>query len=137
MSDDALHRLISAWLDGRITEDDSSAIQEMLRSSKAARDEFSRWTQLDAALRETTERGAETAAPEKIPAAAPPLPQPESPRPLPSCDSTADDSPPPAPTPPHRGPGPRSAPTRAGPCGRCPAPYTRRVSQLTRSAMPS
>ena len=66
MSDDALHRLISAWLDGRITEDDSSAIQEMLRSSKAARDEFSRWTQLDAALRETTERGAETAAPEKI-----------------------------------------------------------------------
>ena len=38
----------------------------MLRNSNAARDEFRRWIELDAALRDATERGAEKAAAEKI-----------------------------------------------------------------------
>ncbi len=52
MNKDELHRRIAAWLDGRITADDSEALQETLRTSPEARDEFRRWTHLDAALRE-------------------------------------------------------------------------------------
>lgn len=53
MSVPDLRTLISAWLDGRITEQESVVLQEMLRTSPEARAEFRRWTQLDAALRET------------------------------------------------------------------------------------
>ena len=61
MNPEELHRLIAAWLDGRITETDSAALQEMLRTSAEARAEFRRWTQLDATLREQADRGVEAA----------------------------------------------------------------------------
>lgn len=66
MSAPDLPLLISAWLDGRITEEESARLQEMLRNSEEARAEFRRWSQLDAALREESGRGAEIAAAEKI-----------------------------------------------------------------------
>lgn len=54
MKPDELQQLIAAWLDGRLTEEESAALQTELRQSEAAREEFRRWTQLDAALRERT-----------------------------------------------------------------------------------
>ncbi|HSI11817.1 MAG TPA: hypothetical protein VK961_07220, partial [Chthoniobacter sp.] len=63
MSAPDLPQLISAWLDGRITEDESAALQEMLRTSPEARAEFRRWAQLDAALREEPMRTAEKIIP--------------------------------------------------------------------------
>ncbi|MDR3403753.1 MAG: FecR domain-containing protein [Chthoniobacter sp.] len=63
MNRDELHRLIAAWLDGRITEPDSATLQETLRTSPEAREEFRRWTQLDTALREQAERGTEKIVP--------------------------------------------------------------------------
>jgi hypothetical protein len=59
MNTDELHRLITEWLDGRLTEQDSAELQELLRTSREARDEFRRWTHLDAMLCEQAERSAE------------------------------------------------------------------------------
>ncbi|EDY20750.1 putative transmembrane anti-sigma factor [Chthoniobacter flavus Ellin428] len=66
MNDEQLHPLIAAWLDGRITEENSAALQDMLRTSAAARSEFRRWTQLDAALREQVDQSAEAALPKNV-----------------------------------------------------------------------
>ena len=52
MNKDQLHTLISGWLDGRLTADESALLQQELRENAAARVEFRRWTELDAALRE-------------------------------------------------------------------------------------
>lgn len=66
MNHEELHRLIAAWLDGRITESESAALQEKLRASPEARVEFRRWTQVDAALREQADRSAEAVMSDKI-----------------------------------------------------------------------
>jgi hypothetical protein len=63
---DGLQRLISEWLNGRLTEQDSAELQEHLRTSREARDEFRRWTQLDVMLCEQAERSTEQPAQEKI-----------------------------------------------------------------------
>ena len=50
MNTEELHRVIAAWLDGRITEAESATLEKELRDSLEARTEFRRWTELDAAL---------------------------------------------------------------------------------------
>ena len=46
---------IAAWLDGRISETESETLQQELRDSAEARAAFSRFAQLDAALREVAD----------------------------------------------------------------------------------
>lgn len=55
MSPDELERLVAAWLDGRLTAEESAVLQDELRISADARAAFSQWTRLDAALRETAD----------------------------------------------------------------------------------
>lgn len=62
MNSDELHQLIAAWLDGRITETQSAILEKELRDSPEARAEFRRWTELDAALREQSERQPDVTA---------------------------------------------------------------------------
>ncbi|NNE01398.1 MAG: hypothetical protein HKN47_29130 [Pirellulaceae bacterium] len=52
MSPSDLNELIAAWLDGRISETQSQALQQRLLESTEARDTFRELTRLDAALRE-------------------------------------------------------------------------------------
>ena len=56
MKIDELQLLVTAWLDGRMTEAESLTLQEELRTNPIARAEFHRWTKLDAAIREQAER---------------------------------------------------------------------------------
>lgn len=56
MHDAELQRLLVAWLDGRLTEDESATLQKELRENAGARAAFREWTRLDAALRERAER---------------------------------------------------------------------------------
>ena len=55
MSNLELEQLIAAWLDGRITEAESEALQDQLRASPEARATFNKYTQLDALIRETAD----------------------------------------------------------------------------------
>jgi len=50
-----LEQRIAAWLDGRISETESETLQQELRDSAEARAAFSRFAQLDAALREVAD----------------------------------------------------------------------------------
>ncbi|MDP6718709.1 MAG: FecR domain-containing protein [Pirellulaceae bacterium] len=52
MSNSDLEQLIAAWLDGRISESESEALQQRLNESPEARTTFHRYVQLDAGLRE-------------------------------------------------------------------------------------
>ncbi len=55
MSNLELEQLIATWLDGRITEAESEALQDQLRASPEARATFNKYTQLDAVIRETAD----------------------------------------------------------------------------------
>lgn len=55
MTEDRLQELITAWLDGRLTEEGSEDLQQQLRDSTRARAKFRAYTQLDAALHEIAE----------------------------------------------------------------------------------
>lgn len=57
MFDPKLEMLISAWLDGRISEADSQDLQGRLRESAEARKLFIRYSKLDAAFRRSAEGG--------------------------------------------------------------------------------
>ena len=52
MSNTDCHRLIAAWLDGRITEEESAQLQQLLRDSVEVRREFVQYASLDSMLRE-------------------------------------------------------------------------------------
>lgn len=52
IDDPELEALISAWLDGRLNDDDSAALQERLRESPAARELFLKYSQLDSSMRQ-------------------------------------------------------------------------------------
>lgn len=52
MSEKDFDKLVAAWLDGRLSEQDSLALQTELRSSASARAKFRKYTQLDVALHE-------------------------------------------------------------------------------------
>ncbi len=62
-----LQSLISAWLDGRISHAESEALQAELRRSAEARREFQKWTSLDAALKEMTDRVLLTPGSQTVP----------------------------------------------------------------------
>lgn len=55
MSDGDLQRMIAAWLDGRITADQSQQLQQRLRESSTAREEFREFARLDAGIREVAD----------------------------------------------------------------------------------
>ena len=55
MSNSDLERWIGAWLDGRICDADSEALQQELRESAEARATFERFAQLDAVIREVAD----------------------------------------------------------------------------------
>lgn len=55
MDDQKFEQLVSAWLDGRISEFESQQLQELLRESANARKGFVKLTRLDAALRRLAE----------------------------------------------------------------------------------
>ena len=55
MTDSNLEQLIAAWLDGRISEAESEALQQELRGSVEARVTFQRFAQLDAVIREVAD----------------------------------------------------------------------------------
>ena len=50
-----LEKLIAAWLDGRISEAESEALQQELRQSAEARATFNTFAQLDAVIREVAD----------------------------------------------------------------------------------
>ena len=52
MSNTDHDRLIAAWLDGRITVEESRQLQQLLRDSAEARREFLQYASLDSMLRE-------------------------------------------------------------------------------------
>ena len=52
MSNTDHDRLIAAWLDGRITEEESAQLQQLLRDSVEVRREFVQYASLDSMLRE-------------------------------------------------------------------------------------
>jgi ferric-dicitrate binding protein FerR (iron transport regulator) len=55
MSNSDLEQWIGAWLDGRISNADSEALQQELRESAEARATFERFAQLDAVIREVAD----------------------------------------------------------------------------------
>lgn len=62
MTDAKLNDLISAWLDGRISESQSELLQDRLRESEEAREQFLAMTNLDAGLRQLAGGDRETVA---------------------------------------------------------------------------
>lgn len=52
MTDSVFENLVSAWLDGRLDEEGSQALQQELRESEGARSKFREFTKLDVALHE-------------------------------------------------------------------------------------
>lgn len=58
MQKEQLQALISAWLDGRLSDEESGLLQKELANHAEARAEFRRWVALSAALREQSERPA-------------------------------------------------------------------------------
>ena len=62
MSDGSRQELFSAWIDGRISADDSARLEAELRGSREARDEFRTWAVLDSLLVEQSVARAFTVA---------------------------------------------------------------------------
>jgi hypothetical protein len=55
MSDSDFEKRIAAWLDGRISDEESETLQQELRDSAEARATFSTFAQLDAVIREVAD----------------------------------------------------------------------------------
>ena len=57
MTDHGRRDLISSWLDGRLSAEESARLEEELLHSRAARDEFRAWADLDSLLVQQAEAG--------------------------------------------------------------------------------
>lgn len=68
MTEMKLHELISAWLDGRITETESEQLQNRLRESREAREQFFALTSFDSSLRQLAGGDLDASLPELLPA---------------------------------------------------------------------
>ena len=57
MTDHGRRDLISSWLDGRLSAEESARLEQDLLHSRAARDEFRAWADLDSLLVQQAEAG--------------------------------------------------------------------------------
>ena len=57
MTDHGRRELISSWLDGRLSAEESARLEQDLLHSRAARDEFRAWADLDSLLVQQAEAG--------------------------------------------------------------------------------